>query len=587
MRVSRQVVVLRALTMAALAATALSAGLGASAFTPSTAGGPARRIVPPMIFTPESMGDALAVVADPRGLPPGGGALGLVNSEITPVYAPEVPEVAKTPIGAALDRWALALDIRVPVVVKIDWEDIPGALAGAGPAAAEADFPGAPVGNTFYPIALVNQIVGADRDVGVEDISVFVGNRSDWFYGTSGSVPAGTISLYSVVLHEIAHGLGVIDNFDVDAGVGTSGSNGGAPLIFDRFVVDDAGVSLLNGATYPSPSAALGSRLISGPIRWSGAAGVAADGGNRPLLYAPGQWQPGTSVAHLDEATFPPGDPDSLMTPFIGSGEGIYSPGAILAGMLADMGWKLEAQTTTTTSTTLATTTTTTTVVATTTTAAPGATTTTVAGGTTTTTVPATSTTVPATTSTTTAVTTTTLAPCHPSYRGTCVPNGRTDVNCGSLAARDIEVVGPDDYHLDGDGDKIACESNGQDAVQQTASTIRPAPEVDPVVTQLSAQVTTTLAVTTTRPTTTTTRPATTSTTAAPLAKTGATPGPMVSFAVLSILSGLALMAASSRRLAMEGASDQAGLSPDQRLALAAVGAAALVLVASSGITVV
>lgn len=149
-------------------------------------------------------------------------------------------------------------------------------------------------------------------------------------------------------MHGLAHGLGIFDNFDVSgAGVGTAGANGGSPVIYDRFVVDGSGASLLNTAAYPNPSAALGSRLTAGPLRWSGAAGTAANAGQRPVLYAPGAWEPGSSVSHLDEATYPEGDPDALMTPRIFSGEVAYSVGPILPAMLVDEGWVLDPVTTT------------------------------------------------------------------------------------------------------------------------------------------------------------------------------------------------------------------------------------------------
>lgn len=92
---------------------------------------------------------------------------------------------------------------------------------------------------------------------------------------------------------------------------------------------------------------------------------------------------------------------------------------------------------------------------------------------------PATTTTVkavPATAAPTTApiarLVPTTAAPaagagCHPSYAGACVPTGFSDVDCaggsgngpGYVSAKRFQVVGPDVYRLDSDGDGIACES--------------------------------------------------------------------------------------------------------------------------------
>lgn len=64
----------------------------------------------------------------------------------------------------------------------------------------------------------------------------------------------------------------------------------------------------------------------------------------------------------------------------------------------------------------------------------------------------------------------TTAAPaagCHPSYAGACVPTGFSDVDCaggsgngpGYVSGKRFQVVGPDVYRLDSDGDGVACES--------------------------------------------------------------------------------------------------------------------------------
>ncbi len=57
-------------------------------------------------------------------------------------------------------------------------------------------------------------------------------------------------------------------------------------------------------------------------------------------------------------------------------------------------------------------------------------------------------------------------AGCHPSYTGACVPTGFSDVDCaggsgngpGYVSAKRFQVVGPDVYRLDSDGDGVACE---------------------------------------------------------------------------------------------------------------------------------
>jgi hypothetical protein len=47
----------------------------------------------------------------------------------------------------------------------------------------------------------------------------------------------------------------------------------------------------------------------------------------------------------------------------------------------------------------------------------------------------------------------------HESYDG-CVP-AEGSINCSDLFENDIEVVGDDEFGLDGDGDGVGCESEG------------------------------------------------------------------------------------------------------------------------------
>ena len=63
------------------------------------------------------------------------------------------------------------------------------------------------------------------------------------------------------------------------------------------------------------------------------------NGGQPARLYAPATWQQGSSYSHLDEATYPQGDANSLMTPSLNSAEAIHSPGGISLALLKSIGW--------------------------------------------------------------------------------------------------------------------------------------------------------------------------------------------------------------------------------------------------------
>jgi hypothetical protein len=74
------------------------------------------------------------------------------------------------------------------------------------------------------------------------------------------------------------------------------------------------------------------------PVYWDGTYAVAEYGGNVPI-YAPNPYEPGSSLAHLDQSTFPL----ALMSPFISNGDMVRSPTDLEWAMMRDMGWQLSA----------------------------------------------------------------------------------------------------------------------------------------------------------------------------------------------------------------------------------------------------
>ena len=206
----------------------------------------------------------------------------------------------------------------------------------------------------WYPDALADKLLRRDLSPGPPDIYTSFNNRAElWYFGLDGNTPAGKYDFVTIVLHELFHGLGfagqgsrlrsifpgLLSNF------GTV-RNGPAPGIYDFFVVEGATTPI--GKTlhqqklitkYVDYSTELLTALTGGNLYWVGAQGVANNGGTRPKLYAPNPWDLGSSYSHLDEATYPPGDPNSLMTPRFGSAESIHDPGEIMRGILHDIGW--------------------------------------------------------------------------------------------------------------------------------------------------------------------------------------------------------------------------------------------------------
>ncbi len=266
------------------------------------------------------------------------------SAEIIVTYGPGAqanPE-ARAAFDFALAIWAEEIVSSVPIRVSAEFASLgPGVLASAGPSTLVSNFPGAPKQDVFYPIALANSIAGEDLAPDTEfDLIVNLGNGIPWYFGTDGNTPAGLFDFVSVALHEAGHGLGFIDGGNVNGGTGSI-NNGGNPFIFDTFVVDGSNNSVLD---LPNPSAELGAFYTSGDVFVNGGFTVAVLNGVNAELFAPNPFQQGSSIAHWDEAAFPAGDPNSLMSPQIGSAESNFDIGDITRGFFRDMGWVLATQ---------------------------------------------------------------------------------------------------------------------------------------------------------------------------------------------------------------------------------------------------
>lgn len=206
---------------------------------------------------------------------------------------------------------------------------------------------------SIYPDALIDALLGrnaAEDDPQVPDdapdIRAQFSDQVDWYFGPAppgGPGPAsGEVDFTTVVLHELAHGLGFFGSLEVSDTQG-EWRYGDLPMIYDRFAEDQDGVSLINTSLYPNPSTALADALTSNEIFFKGpesyvAAAVAR--GPVPLkLYLPSTWERGSSYSHVDEGTYGRGDANALMTPRIGGGELIHQPGSLACGILVEMGW--------------------------------------------------------------------------------------------------------------------------------------------------------------------------------------------------------------------------------------------------------
>ena len=243
------------------------------------------------------------------------------------------PEWTKVQVEAAVDVWAANFESKVPIHIEATWgrSSSYSILGSARPGNYFANFVGAPDPSLWYASALANALAGRDLDGDSPEMVITVNSLADWYRG-GGTGPSKTeYDLQSVMLHEMAHGLGFLSNNSYDDFFGYGSID--QPTPFDAFVQTGDGRRL---SDLPSPSLELGEALTS-KLVWSGANGVAANGGVKPILYSPKKYEEGSSVSHLDEITFDNSGKDAVMSPNLEAGEIFHEPGPLLLAMMQDL----------------------------------------------------------------------------------------------------------------------------------------------------------------------------------------------------------------------------------------------------------
>jgi len=253
------------------------------------------------------------------------------------------PANAKAAFEYAVSIWEQIIESDVPIYVEANWRSMDkNVLGSAGPSEYYANFEYAPRKNHYYPISVVEKITKAEiTGSSSPDISSTFNKDIQWYFGTDGNTPDLLYDFVTVVLHEIGHGLGFTGFFFV---TGNEGSYEyeieGDAAAFDIMVVNRNNELLTDTNSFDVPSAGLYNAFTSNFLYTTSPSAIYDNAGNKPRLYAPTIWNDGSSIYHLNDATYPFTNQNSLMTHAVGKGEAIHDPGPITKGILADIGWK-------------------------------------------------------------------------------------------------------------------------------------------------------------------------------------------------------------------------------------------------------
>lgn len=252
----------------------------------------------------------------------------------------------------------LQIDFEVTVdaafVTDLDCNSDNAILGTAGPNNVLINFANAPVADTYYPVALANNLVGSDTIAGSADIDASFNARldnntnclsgSDWYYGYDDPEASGDpqyiydISFYSTVIHELLHGLGVLSLVDGNSGALFDNTpDGYTKHLFDR-TLNLSWEDMTN-------SQRLASSKNTDNLVWSGsnvnttAAEIGlTDGINNGQveMHAPNPYEEGSSVSHFSIDA----SPNEIMEPEYT--EFLIAPG-LAQQILQDIGWPISS----------------------------------------------------------------------------------------------------------------------------------------------------------------------------------------------------------------------------------------------------
>lgn len=201
-----------------------------------------------------------------------------------------------------------------------------GALASAG---------------TFFPLApgihpgstLQRLNSGIKPFVGFPEIAVTVDVGFAWNISEGDPAP-GTADFFSVLLHEITHGLGVTSLIQPD---GSSSVSAGVYSTYDSLLTDGMNAGhLVSGGTPPTFQANTAS-LTGDDVWFDGTEAFDRYGTGTPVpVYAPGPFEPGSSISHWDLNVL---QGTAVMTHAItlGTAQRDYAP--VDVGALIDLGY--------------------------------------------------------------------------------------------------------------------------------------------------------------------------------------------------------------------------------------------------------
>ena len=259
-------------------------------------------------------------------------------------------------LQAAVDIISNSLEILAPVAVSVDFKALTcvneangsasAILGSAGPVTINSDSET----RTAYPTALYNQLIGTDASFFDSEISAEFNsnidgteqclNGNNWYYGLDDPQDE-RISLLSVAVHELLHGMGFLSLLADDGASYIWGYNEEDERVefFDPFTQNLINATSGQSITELSKSSRLQVMRSGQNLGWNGALANSkesnySDGftNGRARIFAPSVYNASNSASHFDTSF----SPDEVMEPWY---DGFVSDLGLAREALIDIGW--------------------------------------------------------------------------------------------------------------------------------------------------------------------------------------------------------------------------------------------------------
>jgi hypothetical protein len=249
-------------------------------------------------------------------------------------------EARRRALEAALAAWSKVIQGTVTIKVSASMEEIDDGdddedttvLAVAGPVEFWLRDGHAVPSSLEWQLKKRRSADGEDAD-----IEVLVNSEADWDYAVNGVAARGKASFVYTLIHEIGHGLGFVDSYDIEIGDYANE----VPFVYDTFL--NRSSNARHRLTDRTGDQAI-EDMQSGDLFFDGPNAVEASRRSiRPLpmikLYAPNPYEQGSSISHVDQETYSDFR-TGLMTP-IDFGSGTDKIDTLTLAIMKDLGYTL------------------------------------------------------------------------------------------------------------------------------------------------------------------------------------------------------------------------------------------------------